>query len=796
MIRKCGTVIFFVIVLSGCSVPEDTQSKGGTGLPTATQALVNTLTPQSSATPTDNLLPLVQVPTPDPSIDFSLIPPDSDQLFILLNYAFELYYSARFELAGGWFKDSAYHESRSLFAAIGYDIERYYPEGLPAWSQYVLQSVPEWEELWVMGAEGAHAFISRGFQQYLRKNMPILENGLEISTPTFKANFYAVESQSSLEEAWLIQVEYFDYGVTSFYSLIKIDDGEWIMQTDVLPPEPSALSNYTITVNTDYDLNEDGKNDILTAIEYYIAGGISGHIFVYNWNGGLPAKFGTVRLPGVTPIYGETSKSTFELGDFNGDGWDEIRTTHPRFYPFGCHWETTTITNWIGKEQQEYKINAEIPDTPQCYLAQILLADSLEDRIPWLEKYIASGEYKAGSTDLKAWAQLQLAVAYAAQGNDDEAETILASIIREVGNGPFLQAIQEANKQAGPSPLSVCQALYQKAQEIGSEAGTFGSDIDGYLASELYPISWEPMPSKVCPYWDLFLSDLSHKLFSGDVDVAQSLSEQGVTLRIRNDLNIDSDEESEIIAVVYADRLILVILDAGPEGWRMYPIDFVWYDEDAQPDLQASVYDADSNGINDILVLLKQGVEQAKQFPEICLPNSEDYNLMIIYINGQHEYSFLNRYLSCYSEPPFDIQTEQGKQGFVESVTECDPCSTFDGIYRQPPPDWVSLEGFLEEPRSDADIFDFCRELLFRVADEQDRTSVRAEIHDLIGFLPSDEPAVGVLLPELIYYIGLSYELDGEEAKAVEAYLDLIQEYPESPWSWLAWSRLEPSPLE
>ncbi len=44
----------------------------------------------------------------------------------------------------------------------------------------------------------------------------------------------------------------------------------------------------------------------------------------------------------------------------------------------------------------------------------------------------------------------------------------------------------------------------------------------------------------------------------------------------------------------------------------------------------------------------------------------------------------------------------------------------------------------------------------------------------------------------LLYLLGLDYELNSEEETAVLTYLDLIQHYPTSPWSWLAWARLEP----
>jgi hypothetical protein len=40
--------------------------------------------------------------------------------------------------------------------------------------------------------------------------------------------------------------------------------------------------------------------------------------------------------------------------------------------------------------------------------------------------------------------------------------------------------------------------------------------------------------------------------------------------------------------------------------------------------------------------------------------------------------------------------------------------------------------------------------------------------------------------------IGYSYEAAGDGESAVAAYLELIKAAPQSAWSWLAWTRLEP----
>jgi hypothetical protein len=44
----------------------------------------------------------------------------------------------------------------------------------------------------------------------------------------------------------------------------------------------------------------------------------------------------------------------------------------------------------------------------------------------------------------------------------------------------------------------------------------------------------------------------------------------------------------------------------------------------------------------------------------------------------------------------------------------------------------------------------------------------------------------------LMYLLGYNYELNGNQEQAVSTYLTLIEQAPTSPWSWLAWARLEP----
>jgi hypothetical protein len=794
-------VLFTCIVLRGCATGEGTsigEPVMETRSPVPKEVVSDVEPTLAEASSDSDMYSFPSAPTPEVSINYVLKKPSTKILVSLINQEAERFYNLFYNFSDEWLETVIFHEVYSIDDFISVDIDLYYPDGLPEWEGFVTDSIMEWRGLWLNPLkESAYRFIDKGFQKYLVNNPPTTKHKADFSTSSFQATVYMIDDPDHLETTLLIVVRFVDYDFTSFYGVTVESSGDLVILPDILPKIPRTTSA-TVNVNTDHDLNRDGQKDILLEVQTYFAGGVSGTIELILWNDGDPVFLDSASLPSVTTSYGEAGESTYEIGDFNNDGWDEILVKYPRFYPFGCYWETEIMTSWIGTQKMEDWRGEAIPDTHDCDLAQVILADSLEDRIPWLEKFVASSEYEAGSTDLKAWVQLQLAISYAAQGNGVEAEVILASLYREEGDDPFLLAIHEAHEQAGPSPLAVCQALYQKAQEIGGEAGTFGSDIDRYLSPEVYPISWEPYPPRVCPYWDLLRSDLGFRLLPYDSDVDKVLSERDFPVIAQTNLNIDADADLELIAVLDVGQPLLAVIDSGDDGIRIYPIDYLFH---TPVSIQSNTFDANEDGILDILIVADLGIVESLYNDSFCLPNSEDYYLLLVTIDGEHDYKSKSRVLACYPYSPFDLQTDGGMKEFVASmrdVESCDYCGTeyFQDTEEEILPKWISLEGFLEEPRNDAVAFNYYHELRNRVIDEQDRSPVREEIQALIDFLPSDEPAVVVLLPELIFYIGLSYELDGNEAKALDTYLDLIQEYPESPWSWLAWSRIEPSPLE
>ena len=80
----------------------------------------------------------------------------------------------------------------------------------------------------------------------------------------------------------------------------------------------------------------------------------------------------------------------------------------------------------------------------------------------------------------------------------------------------------------------------------------------------------------------------------------------------------------------------------------------------------------------------------------------------------------------------------------------------------------------------------------------QSASNIPEQISELQNHFLSanNNPMTQPYIEHLTYLLGYHYELSGDEETAVNTYLNLIQQFPTSPWSWLAWARLMPMPSE
>jgi hypothetical protein len=66
----------------------------------------------------------------------------------------------------------------------------------------------------------------------------------------------------------------------------------------------------------------------------------------------------------------------------------------------------------------------------------------------------------------------------------------------------------------------------------------------------------------------------------------------------------------------------------------------------------------------------------------------------------------------------------------------------------------------------------------------------RMALKDLLPTVPPDHPASGAVIPRILLSIALSYEIGGNTDAALAAYQDLMAQWPDTPWAWLAEARM------
>jgi hypothetical protein len=256
-------------------------------------------------------------------------------------------------------------------------------------------------------------------------------------------------------------------------------------------------------------------------------------------------------------------------------------------------------------------------------------------------------------------------------------------------------------------------------------------------------------------------------------------------------LNIDGDEETEWIGLLDVGRPMLVLLNSLENAWQIHAIG---YTRETPLDLEAVPHDVNNDGLRDVLVVVTMPGSSADVYGDACQPESDDYQLIIVWADWALGFSHEGRVLICQAGPAPDIATDEGAAEMVALVEECEYCALLSATSTAVP-DWVSLEGLPHEAVAE-DVFSYLDQLRHRVLHEAPRNEVRRDLQRLADYLAGEELAEEILLPEIVFMMALSYELDTQEPEAIARYVALVAEAPSGPWAWLAWARLQPAITE
>lgn len=743
-----------------------------------------------SPTPTNT--PFPSVPTLKTGARYHLQPPDPQKLLSLFITNWKRYEGFYHRSGDPALRSIQLFDVSSIEDFIIEDIDRYYPEHFPASDQLIDQLEPEWQGLYYYPSNHVEDLLLRSILQYFNQHHIKFTAGKKLAYPVITVLPYSLNLDHDSQLEWLVELDFTEYGIVTWMPLDIGADGVYTEIPNDLPiqfTEP-AVSNGTTELILNHDLNGDGIAEILIPYMSYFAGGGHGQVDIYAWKENSITKVGSADMPGVTPRFGEAYQSTYEVKDTNGDGREELIVKWPRFRPFGCAWETIYTYRWNGKTLTETAKNNTIPKTPNCEIARALESHDPQEQAKLYESVLTRVETNKESADKQAWVRLQLAVAYAGQNRDAQAAEMLKSIADIENNGGFVNAIQQLVNVDGMSTQDICRAIYVQAKTLGDSG--FDSDIDADLSfNNYYPIYWNPVPEIVCPNWDLVKNRLKTKPIPGESNPVEALRSAGYSFTFPQRMNLGNKIEMEWIGVINVEQPLLVVLDYQNANWHIYPVDFI---EQTPKEIETTVQASPDGAGKQILILINEGKSRINDSEVDCREVATDYKLLLAgALEG--EYQLLGRRsMSCQLEPPVEITNEDGREKFITLINECSNCdlvSDWDIQTEVPaPPAWVTLQGYSTYLQDDQDVFEYAAELKRQVIAQADLVTTRTEILRLLEYLPGNDSSAHLIRGYLHYLLGFSYEIEGEREKAAAVYLELIQTVPNSPWSWLASTRL------
>jgi hypothetical protein len=273
----------------------------------------------------------------------------------------------------------------------------------------------------------------------------------------------------------------------------------------------------------------------------------------------------------------------------------------------------------------------------------------------------------------------------------------------------------------------------------------------------------EPDKSMICDLKYVALDQLQMASLPSSQTPQESLLAMDFQFSFAQSANLDDDPDLEWIGILEPEAPWLVIFDAKDGQWATQFAEDLF----SAPVLSMEFEQQEVTGSDHLGIFLSvqsgPTVYSTSAGYEVLLIDKIDQEYVIVANSFYVEQPDLNNL------PPDFFNPDTDQPAILSS-------------------NWENLEGFLDEPKYIGDYIEGLTDLILAQTDP----TVPEKITQLLTYLPTDDPEAQPYIEHLTYLLGYFYELSGDEETAVSIYLDLIQRYPTSPWSWLAWARLEP----
>ncbi|MCA9953453.1 MAG: tetratricopeptide repeat protein [Anaerolineales bacterium] len=606
---------------------------------------------------------------------------------------------------------------------------------------------------------------------YLNQNQILLEDGKPLRILAVSVNPTAVDLNNDGVVEWLITVESRALNVLGAIPLSVDQSGVYTILPNMILPINTSLTDVIDGIAQmvfDLDVTGDGLIDVLRVERGYL-GGPFGYIMVYSWNGDGLYWLDTIDMsvPSFRP------SALYEIGDFTNDGVTDIKVTTSHEVNFNCTWDEVDIYSWNGRTPQHLLMEgSQMPDTPECTMfhaitpsrpySEAVLAEKI--RIELLESALAQLTLDtAPSADYLALGYLHLAMAYLEQNEVSKAQQAFNHLYNLPDEASFAQLVKELYAENDGNLVSVCQQLYTVPDQVeatGISDYIYAGSVTGFFGAGSAMLN----PDAICPYPQLITGRLMALSLPANQHPATSLGELGYTFSQYDSFNLDSDASLEWLGIVQKEEAYLVLFDEKDGVLKPTILSNICVDcQDAliyelRQDEQGAYLIGRISSYQMTCTLSNELAVRNSPFLVRATENGFDFHMRGIYCSGDADERPLTEITSADFAP--------------------DPPR---------PPTWHSL---LYEATGKSD-WEWMRDVQTAVLTQTDPT-VPEKITELLNYLPADDPDAQPYIEHLTYLLGYFYELSGDEETAVATYLDLIQNYPTSPWSWLAWARLDP----
>jgi len=472
-----------------------------------------------------------------------------------------------------------------------------------------------------------------------------------------------------------------------------------------------------------------------------------------SWNYGMPDKNGREPIETWRSVAFYSGVIRYERYEWNGERFElsESRLVPPEKFD-------DNFARWVIYAMNEEDYHTIIDKTSQ------FLSEAIQ---------FQTQEYKFG-VSYPDYMRFQLGLAYAFQSDSNEARSIFKQIVQTPQN-PSITAISEAarayldNYNGDADLYRACQAALSSMGKASGE-NPFGIDAADY---EHLGQAWGYQPDWSWESIVLCNLPLAFNKITAQLDVAQfenapeQLKTAGVIIRSAVKADLDNDGQAE---------WVLLTDTSGNDT----PVE-IWILHNTSTSIQP--IPLVSWGRRKYELPLQDAKTAKLEIKTIILPEGDAINLIRA---GQHFYIFqlnaaeksIKQVLWTMTDVENYIVHQQGSHLELEIVTNTEYCRHCRDIYV-----WFN-HNFEWTPSDEPD--------KFKVLEAETTLLAYWKPNEAIPLLKSIVENTSYHdSPRLMYLLGLSYELIGDEGNTAQIYWKVWHNYPDSVYARLAQAKLE-----